>query len=61
MIYDPMSVLVMAGTREILIISSPEFIDNYRRLVGNRAEFGFAISYAVQPKPEGLAQAFLIG
>jgi glucose-1-phosphate thymidylyltransferase len=61
MIYYPMSVLLMAGIREILIISSPEYIDNYRRLFSDGGELGLAISYAVQPKPEGLAQAFLIG
>ncbi len=61
MIYYPMSVLLMAGIREILIISSPEYIDNYRRLFGTGEALGLAIDYAVQPKPEGLAQAFLIG
>ncbi|MFM9853424.1 MAG: glucose-1-phosphate thymidylyltransferase RfbA [Sphingomonadaceae bacterium] len=61
MIYYPMSVLMMGGIREILIISSPEYIDNYRRLFGDGGELGLAISYAIQPKPEGLAQAFLIG
>ena len=61
MIYYPMSVLMMAGIREILIISSPEYLDNYRRLFEDGAEYGLDISYAVQPRPEGLAQAFLIG
>ena len=61
MIYYPMSVLMMAGIREILIISSPEYLDNYKRLFGDGSEIGLMISYAVQPKPEGLAQAFLIG
>jgi glucose-1-phosphate thymidylyltransferase len=61
MIYYPMSVLMLAGIREILIISSPEAIDNYRRLFGDGGDLGLAISYAVQPRPEGLAQAFLIG
>jgi glucose-1-phosphate thymidylyltransferase len=61
MIYYPMSVLLMAGIREILIISSPEYIDNYQRLFGSGEELGLAIDYAVQPKPEGLAQAFVIG
>lgn len=61
MIYYPMSALLLAGIREILIISSPEFIDNYRRLFGDGRELGLAVEYAVQPKPEGLAQAFLIG
>jgi glucose-1-phosphate thymidylyltransferase len=61
MIYYPMSVLMMAGIREILIISSPEYIDNYRRLFEDGAALGLSIEYAVQPSPEGLAQAFLIG
>jgi glucose-1-phosphate thymidylyltransferase len=61
MIYYPMSVLMMAGIREILIISSPEYIANYERLFGDGSDLGVAMSYAVQPKPEGLAQAFIIG
>ena len=61
MIYYPMSVLMMAGIREILIISSPEYLGNYQQLFGTGEQFGLTIDYAVQPKPEGLAQAFLIG
>ncbi len=61
MIYYPVSVLMLAGIRDILIISSPEYLDNYRRLFGDGASLGLTIAYAVQPRPEGLAQAFLIG
>jgi glucose-1-phosphate thymidylyltransferase len=61
MIYYPLSVLMLAGIREILIISSPEAIENYKRLFGDGADFGLQVAYAVQPRPEGLAQAFLIG
>jgi glucose-1-phosphate thymidylyltransferase len=61
MIYYPLSALMLAGIREILIISSPEYIGNYRRLFGDGGELGLKMDYAVQPKPEGLAQAFLIG
>ena len=61
MIYYPMSVLMLARIKDILIISSPDAIDQYRRLFEDGAALGLNISYAVQPKPEGLAQAFLIG
>jgi glucose-1-phosphate thymidylyltransferase len=61
MIYYPVSVLMLAGIRDILIISSPEYLDNYRRLFADGARLGLNIDYAVQPRPEGLAQAFLIG
>ena len=61
MIYYPMSVLMMAGIRDILIISSPEYLDNFRRLFGTGAELGLNIQYTVQPTPNGLAQAFILG
>ncbi|WP_116090818.1 glucose-1-phosphate thymidylyltransferase RfbA [Sphingomonas crusticola] len=60
MIYYPMSVLMLAGLREVLIISAPEYLENYQRLFEDGSQFGISISYAIQPKPEGLAQAFLI-
>ncbi len=61
MIYYPLSVLMLAELRDILIISSPEYIDNYRRLFGDGSALGLNLEYAIQEKPEGLAQAFLIG
>lgn len=61
MIYYPLSVLMLAGIQEILIISTPEDIDGYKRLLDNGEKFGINISYAVQPNPDGLAQALIIG
>jgi glucose-1-phosphate thymidylyltransferase len=61
LIYYPLSVLLMAGIRDILVISTPEDIGSFQRVLGDGRQIGISIRFAVQPRPEGLAQAFLIG
>lgn len=61
MVYYPLSVLMLAGIRDILVITTPNDINSYQRLLGNGGQFGIRLSYEIQAKPDGLAQAFIIG
>ncbi|MCG7418815.1 NTP transferase domain-containing protein, partial [Microbacterium sp. ACRRU] len=61
MIYYPLSTLILAGIRDILIITTPQDSEQFQRLLGDGSRFGISLTYKVQPSPDGLAQAFLLG